>query len=181
VSQVFEGGPADKAGLKTGDVIVELGGKPVKSPTELQNTVAWTVPGAKVDVVVIRDGARKSLKVTVEKRASQPEMAAAQPGKDGGRADIKDLGIEVSAVTPEAAQRFGYRPGQGVLVTGVDSSGLGGMAGLRPGMLILQAGGQKVATVAELREALGKADLAKGVPLLVRQGTSQMFMLLKKR
>jgi S1-C subfamily serine protease len=48
-------------------------------------------------------------------------------------------------------------------------------------MLILQAGGQKVATVTELREALGKADLAKGVPLLVRQGTSQMFILLKKR
>jgi serine protease Do len=181
VSQVFEGGPADKAGIKTGDVIVELGGKPVKSPSELQNTVAWTAPGTKVDVVVIRGGARRSLKVTVEKRASQPEMAAAQPGKEEGRADLKDLGIEVSAVTPEAARVFGYRPGQGVLITGVDSTGLGGMAGLRPGMLILQAGGQKVATVTELREALGKADLAKGVPLLVRQGTSQMFILLKKR
>jgi serine protease Do len=181
VSQVFEGGPADKAGLKTGDVIVELGGKPVKSPSDLQNTVAWTAPGAKVDVTVIRGGVRKSLKVTVEKRAGQPEIASAQPRKEEGRADLKDLGIEVSAVTPEAAQRFGYRPGQGVLITGVDSGGLGGTAGLRPGMLILQAGGQKVATVAELREALGKADLAKGVPLLVRQGTSQMFILLKKR
>ncbi len=94
---------------------------------------------------------------------------------------MKDLGIEVSAVTPDAARVFGYRPGQGVLITAVDSSGLGGMAGLRPGMLILQAAGQKVATVTELREALAKADLAKGVPLLVRQGSSQMFMLLKKR
>ncbi|MCX5684772.1 MAG: Do family serine endopeptidase, partial [Planctomycetota bacterium] len=68
VSQIMEGGPADKGGLKAGDVVVEYAGKPVKTPGELQNTVAWTAPGTKAEIVVVRDGKRQTLTVTVEKR-----------------------------------------------------------------------------------------------------------------
>ena len=116
--------------------------------------------------------------MTVEKRPDQPEAVAAAPGAPAG---FKDLGIEVSAVTPEAAKQFGYQAGQGVLITDVDAGGPGSAAGLRPGMLILQVAGQKVASVAALREAIGKADAAKGIPMLVRAGDRQMFVLLKKR
>ena len=178
VSQIFEGGPADKAGIKAGDAIIELNGKPVKTPSELQNTVAWLAPGAKTDVVILRDGKRQTLKVTVDKRPEQPEALAAAPGAP---ANLKDLGIEVGPVTPEAEQRYGYKRGQGVLITDVDPSGTGAVAGLRPGMLILQAAGQKVTSIAELREALGKADPAKGLPLLVRAGDRQMYVLIRKR
>jgi serine protease Do len=178
VSQVMEGGPAEKAGLKAGDVITEFGGKAVKTPDELQNTVAWTAPGTRADMVVLRDGKRQTLKVTVDKRPEQPEALAAAPGAPS---NLKDLGIDVSAVTPEAAKEYGYTPGQGVLVTGVDPAGLGAAVGLRPGMLIIQAAGQKVGTVAALREALSKADAAKGIPMLVRAGDRQMFVLIKKR
>jgi len=71
--------------------------------------------------------------------------------------------------------------GQGVLITGVDPAGIGAMAGLRPGMLILQAANRKVASVAELKEALAKVDLAVGIPLLVRSGNAQTYIVLKKR
>jgi serine protease Do len=178
VSQVMEGGPAEKAGLKAGDVILEFAGKPVKTPSELQNSVAWGEPGTKADVVILRGGKRQTLKVTIDKRPEQPEALAAAPGPP---ANLKDIGIEVGNVTPEAAQRFGYKPGQGVLITGVEAGGLGAMAGLRSGMLILQAAGRKVTSVAELREAMSKADVAKGIPMLVRAGDRQMFVLLKKR
>jgi len=177
VSQALEGGPAEKAGLKTGDVIVEFGGKPVKSPDELQTAVAWTAPGTKVDVVVMRDGKRVDLKVTVEKRAAGVEMAAAP----GAPSALKDLGIQVSGITPDAIQKYGYKPGQGVLITKVDPGGLGDMAGLKAGMLILKVGDQAVKSVAELETAMGKVDLAKGVPLLVRSGQNQIFVLLKKQ
>jgi serine protease Do len=180
VSQVFEGGPASKAGIKAGDVVLEYDGKPVKSPSELQNAVAWTKPGSKADVVVLRDGKRLTLKVTVETRAEHPEEAIAG-GEAGAPTNLKDLGIEVSNITPEAIQQYGYKPGQGVLITDVDAGGLGAVAGLRPGMLILQVAGQKVTTIAEVREAVSKADLAKGVPMLVRSGDRQMFVLIKKR
>jgi len=178
VSQVMEGGPAEKAGLKAGDVILEFAGKPVKTPSELQNTVAWIAPGTKADVVVLRDGKRHSLKVAVETRPEQPEAMAAAPGAP---ANLKALGIEVSNVTPEAAQKYGYKSGQGVLITNVEAGGLGALAGLRPGMLILQVDRQKVSNVAELREIMAKADIAKGIPMLVRVGDRQMFILLKKR
>jgi serine protease Do len=178
VSRVFEGGPADKAGLKAGDVIVELSGKPVKAPYELQNAVAWTAPGKTIDLVVLRGGKRMELKATVEKRSPQAEVAAGRPGAP---LDLKDLGIKVSNVTPEAAQRYGYKPGQGVLIASVDPGGLGAQAGIRAGMLILKLGEQTVTNVGELESALGKADLAKGIPLLVRLGENQIFVLLKKR
>jgi serine protease Do len=178
VTQVFEGGPADKAGIKAGDVVVEFNGKAVKTPGELQNAVAWIPPEAKVPVVVLRDGKRETLTATIEKRGEQAEEAKAQPGTPS---EIKDLGIQVSGVTPEAQARFGYKPGQGVLITGVEPGSLAGMAGLREGMLILQIARQKVTSVREFKEAMKKADLAKGVPMLVRAADRQMFVLLKKQ
>ncbi len=181
ISQVFEAGPAGKAGIKVGDVVLEYNGKAVKAPAELQNTVAWTAPGTKADVVILRDGKRQTLKVTVEKRTEQTVEAAAGAAEPGAPATLKDLGLEVSNLTAEIAERYGYKTGQGVLITDVDAGGLGSAAGLQRGMLILQAAGQKVTNVAELKSVLAKADLAKGVPMLVRAGDRQMFVLLKKR
>jgi len=179
VSQVLEDGPAAKAGLKTGDVVVEYAGKAVKGPSELQEAVAFTAPDTKVDVVVLREGKRETLKVTVQKRSEQEvEETAGQPP---GPTELKELGIEVSNLTAERAQRLGYKLGQGVLITGVDPAGLGAMGGLKPGMLLLQAANRKVTSVAELKDALAKADLAVGIPLLVRAGNVQTYIVLKKR
>jgi serine protease Do len=178
VSQVMEGGPAEKAGLKVEDVILEFAGKAVKTPSELQNAVAWSAPGTKAGLVILRGGKRQTLKLTIDTRPEQPESLAAAPGAP---ANLKELGIEVSNVTPEAAQQYGYKAGQGVLITGVEAGGLGATAGLRSGMLIIQVAGHKVTSVAELREAMSKADVAKGIPMLVRAGDRQMFVLLKKR
>jgi serine protease Do len=179
ISQVFEDGPAGKAGLRVGDVVVEFDGKPVKGPADLQGAVAWTPPGTRIDITVMRDGQRKALTVTVEKR-SEPaveEAAAPAPGPTG----IKELGIEASGVTPETAQRFGYKPGQGVLITAVEPGGMAALNGLRAGMLILEINHQRVASPTDLKAALAKADLAKGVPVLIRSGNTQTFVLLKKR
>ena len=179
VSQVFGGGPADKAGIKAGDVVVEFNGKPVKDPNELQSAVAWTDPGTSAEVVVLRDGKRKTLQIKVETRADQPEILA--QAKPEAPAAIEDLGIEVSGVTDEAAERFGYEPGQGVLVMDVDPQGLAYRAGIREGMLILQVAGKKVGSVTDLKATLKTTDLARGVPLLVRAGDRQMFILMKQR
>jgi len=179
VSQVFDDGPAGKAGVKVGDVILEFNGKRVTNSAELQSAVAWTDPGARADVVIVRDGKRRTLKVKVEKRSDQPQVVAR--ARPGAPAEIDDLGLEVSGVTGEAADRYGYERGQGVLITSADAGGIGSRAGLRGGMLILQVAGKKVTTVAQLKAALAKADLAKGIPMLVRHGDRQMFILIKKR
>ena len=179
VGQVFKDGPADKAGIQAGDIIVEYAGKPVKDVTELRTVVAWTEPDTEVEVVLVRDKVRQTVTVAIKRRPEQPEAMLGGPA--AGPAQFQELGIEVSDVTPEAAQRFGYAEGQGVLITSVDPRGLAARAGLQAGMLIVQAGRQPVRSVAEFKEVMAKADLARGVPFLVRAGDRQVFVLLKKR
>ena len=178
ISQVFGGGPAAKAGLKAGDVVLEYNGKPVKASYDLQSAVAWTAPGTSATLTIVRDGKRMTLKVEVEERPSRPELAKAE--RSGGQTELKELGLQVSAVTPEAAQRYGYRAGQGVLITEVEPGSPAGIAGLKRGMLIVEVAGQKAASVAEFRQAVRKADLARGIPMLVRTGDRQTFIVLKK-
>ena len=177
VSQVFDGGPAGKGGVKAGNVVIDYNGKHVKTPLELQTAVAWTDPGKSADVTVVRNGKEERLKVTVEKRSEHPEALAhaAVP------AEVKDLGIQVGPVTPEAAERFGYKVGQGVLITKVTPSGLGAQSLLEEGMLIIQANRKEIHSVADFTEAMKGVDLAKGVPLLVRMGNNQIFVLIKKQ
>jgi serine protease Do len=178
ISQVFEGGPAAKAGLKAGDVVLEYNGKPVKASYDLQSAVAWTKPGTQGTLAVLRDGKRMTLKVEVEERPSQPALARAEKG---GPTEFKDLGIQVSNLTPAEAKRYGYARDQGVLIADVDPGSLAAAGGLRRGMLILEVARQKVASVAEFRAAMKKADLAKGIPFLVRAGDRETFIVLRKR
>ena len=177
VNQVFADGPAGKAGMETGDVIVEYGKKPVSDVVDLRTRVAWTAPDTTVEVVVLRGGERKTLSLKISRRSEAPEAQGMQPAQPQ---ELETLGLKVGPVTPEAAKQFGYEAGQGVLITDVDPTGPAGRAGLEAGMLVLRVAGKKVATVAEFKETIKGADLAKGIPMLVRARDRQMFILLKK-
>jgi len=181
VSQVFDDTPAAEAGIRPGDLVLEFNGKKVSDPSELQSAVAWTKPGTEAKVVLIRDGKRKTVTVEIARRPEREEIARARTGTGGGPAQLEELGLQVSGVTPDAEKRYGYEPGQGVLITGVEPGSVASRAGLEEGMLILQAGGKDVESVADLEKVLEGVDLARGLPLLVRAGDRQLFVLLKKR
>ena len=184
ISQIFDDTPAAEGGIQAGDVVLEFDGKAVGAPSELQSAVAWTKPGTKAKVVLVRGGKRKTVTVEIATRPEREELARAATGGGTGRAgsaDLEELGLTVSGVTSEAEERYGYKPGQGVLVTDVASGSLASRAGLEEGMLILQAGGTDVTKVRDLEKVIEEADLSRGVPLLVRVGDRQMFMLLKKK
>jgi len=183
VSQIFDGTPAAEGGIQAGDVVLEFNGKAVGDPNELQSAVAWTKPGTKAKVLLVRGGKRKTVTVEITRRPERPETALARtPGGEGtASAKLEELGLQVSGVTAEAQERFGYKPGQGVLVTDVESGSLASRAGLEKGMLILQAGGKDVSKVSDLEKILEDVDLTRGLPLLVRAGDRQMFVLLKKK
>jgi len=181
VSQVFEDAPAAEGGIRAGDVVLEFNGKAVSDPSELQSTVAWTKPGTKAKVLLLRGGKRKTVAVEIARRPERPDRVRARSEGGGGPAQLEELGVQVSGVTPEAQQRYGYKPGQGVLITGVEAGSVASRAGLEKGMLILQAGGQDVGSVRDLEKVLKEADLSRGLPLLVRAGDRQLFVLLKKQ
>jgi serine protease Do len=173
VAQVNKDSPAEKAGLKTGDVIIKYRGKAVADTRELRNAVAATAPGTKADLVVVRDGKEKTFTVTVGKLTPET-MAAAESGK---ASTLEKFGLTVQPLTPELADEFGYKDEKGVLITDVDPDSPAGAANLQRGDLIVEANRQAVTTVSDLRDALAKSK--DSALLLVKRKDASLFVVLR--
>lgn len=174
VAQVNKDSPAEKAGIKTGDVIIRYRGKAVADTRELRNAVAATAPGTKADVTIIRDGKERTLTVTVGKLT--PEVAAAEPGKGGS---LEQFGLTVQPLTPELAEQFGYKDEKGVLITEVDPDSPAGAANLQRGDLIVEANRQPVSSIKELRDALAQSE--DTALLLIKRQDASLFVVLKAK
>ena len=175
IGDVVEESPADKAGLKTGDIVVEYNGKPVGKAAQLRNAVAATAPESDVELVVFRDGKRKTLEVTVGLLEGQ--VAAA-----GGTERAQDLGMTVKTLTPELAREAGVDEDQkGVMVARVEPGGLAARAGVRSQDVIVAVGGLSIADVADFRKAMDEQDLEEGVRLQVKREGMRRFVFLKNR
>jgi Do/DeqQ family serine protease len=159
VSQVVEGSPADKAGIRTGDVITSVNGQPVKSNSELRNTIGLLRVGDKVDIGLVRDG--KPVKVTAVIADTSAELT-------GGPATIHKS-FEGAALTdaPDAG---------GALVKSVEAGSAAAQAGLRTDDVIVGANRGKVANLHELRE---RAKGAAVLVLEVRRGNTVLLIPLK--
>ena len=139
VSDVEPGSPAHKAGLKRGDLIVQLNGKPVRSTARLRNLVAAAGAGASARLELFRDGRRTSLAVHLAELPARLGGGMGQPGAGQGQ-PAAALGLQVDSVQdPALRQKFNIpsRLKYGVAVVAVDPSGAGAQAGLQPGDVIL--------------------------------------------
>jgi serine protease Do len=174
VAQVNKDTPAEKAGLKAGDVIVKYQGKPVADTRELRNAVAATAPGTKAELTVIRDGYEKTLTVTVGKLT--PEKLASA---DTGGSSLEKFGLTVQPLTPELAEQFGYKDDKGVLISEVASGSPAERANLQRGDLIVETNRQPVTSVDELRDALAKSE--DSVLLLIKRKEASLFVVLRAR
>jgi len=177
IGDVSEDGPAAKAGLKAGDIIVAVDGKPVGTVDRLRSRVADTSPGSKVKLEVFRDGESREIDVKVGQMQADEE-AAANPLSGGG--PKLDVGMTVRDLTPALAQERGYEAGaKGAFVTEVEPMGAAAKAGIRPGDLIVEVQGEAVANARQLRKALGDHRDLEGVRLIVRSGELQRFAFLE--
>jgi len=161
VAEVTPGSPAAKAGFKTGDLITSYDGKKLEEHGGLPSLVAATPVGSSVPVEVLRDGASKTLRVTVAKLADDEVRESSAPGK-------ARWGLALRALTPEERAERGVEEGQGVLVTAVEPASPADDAGLHAGDIVLQANRKPVDSLEALREAVGKVEEGKHVLLLVR-------------
>jgi serine protease Do len=173
ISEVTPNSPAEKAGLKTGDIIVELNGHPVKEVGQLRNAVALAAPGTKVNLLVIRNGSRKAITVTLGKLDSG-KVARVGAGGTGSK-----LGLTVQNLTPDLARQFGYKDRTGVVVTHVAPASPAASAGIAPGTLIAQVGQHPVHTVAEFQKQVAAAMENGSVLLLVEQEGHARFVVLR--
>ncbi|HEX7055119.1 MAG TPA: DegQ family serine endoprotease [Burkholderiales bacterium] len=167
VSTVESGGPADKAGLKPGDVILSFNGKPVERSSELPPMVAATKPGTKAQMEIWRGGKKQTLGIVVGELENE-QVAAAKPQKGG---DSK-LGLAVRPLSAEEKKELGVA--SGLIVE--DAVGPAARAGIRPGDVITSVNGAPVKSVEDLRKLVSKAKDA--VALLVRRGDQSIFVPL---
>ncbi|MCB1914414.1 MAG: DegQ family serine endoprotease [Rhodocyclaceae bacterium] len=165
VTQVEKDSPADRAGLRSGDVILELDGSPVARSAELPPKVAAMTPGSDAVLTVWRDGKRIRLEVEVG-RLESPAIAGATPGD----ADQGRLGLALRPLTDDERRRSGVE--EGLLV--LEVAGPASRAGIRPGDVVLALNGRAVDGVAALKKLLDGAG--KHVALLVQRNDARIFV-----
>ncbi len=175
ISQVNKGSPAEKAGMKAGDVVVRFNGRAVNAAAQLRNLVAATTPGSDANIVVIRNGNEKTLKVTIGKMSAE-SIASTKPSRKV-ESQLANLGLTVQTLTADMARQLGVEEGAGVLITDVEDGSPAAMAELQAGDVILEADHQPVSNVAELQSILIKDK--EQILLLVRRKSGSIFLVLR--
>jgi serine protease Do len=164
VTQVFEGDPADKAGIKVNDIILFVDDIGVSTGRELSAMIANTPVGHKTKLDLVRDGKKKTLTVTLAKRDDDQEMVADQSR------DTDELGIEVTDMDSDIARRFGIDAKEnGVLVTDVKDGSLAQEADVRPGDIVKEINRTVVKDRKDFVGLMKKNQDGKTVQLLVKR------------
>jgi serine protease Do len=172
VASVVPGGPAEKAGIEPGDVIVAVDGDDVAQMKELTRRIAAMAPDARAEFEVIRNGERRKIDVRIGRTPSEPRRVRA----DAGANPEGSLGLALREITPEVRERFGIGDEvQGAVVAGVDPESGAAEKGLRPGDVIVAVGRTPVASVDEaMREIERQKSAQRGSVLLrvIREGSA---------
>ena len=174
IIQVTPDSPADKAGLKHNDVVLEIDGEPVESAGAFRNNIAMLKPGSQAKLVVWRDGKRKTLTVKLGKRPPAEELDDTLPTDT-----IEELGFTVETLTDELAERYGYEGESGVLVRDVEPGSQAARVHIVRGTLIKEVNLQEVKNTKEFNEAIKKAKKKGSVLLLVKRGRYPFSVILK--
>ena len=171
ITDITPKSPAEKAGLKQGDIILEYNGKPIKSMQTFRNDIALMTPGTTINLKVYRKGQTLNMPVTLMASAEN----ASAPGAIGTR-----LGIDVENLSPEMGKQLGYTKGEeGVVIVKIKPGTPAANAGLRPGYLIVAVNHKKISNLNDYNEAITEASKNKRVLLLVRQGNMTRFYSIR--
>jgi serine protease Do len=172
VADVVKDGPASKAGIEVGDVIIKFDGKDVEESTDLPLMVAREPIGKSVPVVVLRNGEETNIDLDIAEMEDEEVQIA--------KGEAEAFGLTVQTLTPEIAESLGLpRDQSGVLVSGVASSGPAADAGLRRGDVILEVNRKPVPNIDVYSKEVAAAEGGKSVLLLVRRGENTVFLALK--
>ncbi|KGS31282.1 peptidase Do family protein [Burkholderia pseudomallei MSHR7343] len=177
VSSVEPGGPADKAGLQPGDIILKFNGRPVEAASDLPRMVGDTKPGAKATVTVWRKGQSRDLPITIAEfpadKAAKADSRQAPQQKPRSSA----LGLTVSDLSPEQLKTLKLR--NGVQIDAVD--GPASRAGLQRGDIVLRVGDVDITSAKQFVDVTSKLDPQRAVAVLVRRGENTQFIPIRPR
>lgn len=172
VADVTAGSPAERAGIKMWDVIVEYAGKPIKDSSDLAFMLARSHVGSRVSIKVLRDQKEVPLTVTIAE-LKEEAVVAPRPERE------KDFGLTVQNVTPEIARTLGLKRAQGVVITAVERGSPADDAGLRRGDVILEIDRKTVRNLSEYRQAIAGLKKGESALFLVQRGQTTTFVPLR--
>ena len=176
VNNVDKEGPAQKAGVEAGDIILRFDGKPIDRASDLPRFVGGTKPGSTVNMTVYRKGNQRELPITVVELPA--ERIASARGQDAPKptAAANVLGLAVTDIAADKLKELGLRGG--VQVEGAE--GLAAASGVRTGDLILQLNNADVQNTRQFSEAVAKLDAKRDVAVLVRRGEAARFVIIRR-
>ena len=178
VVDVYPGGPAAAAGLRSGDRVTTINGRPVDSYLQLLRKISLLAPGTLVRMGVQRGTAAREFTARVAERPSRPTPASSSSGSLDSPGDLDRLGLSVSDLDSESASRVGARSPFGAWVVQVVPNGPAARAGVRLGDVVVEAAGQRVASVESFRSALAERSAGSRLTLEVeRQGKPKRLVL----
>ena len=179
IEGVEPGSPAEKAGLKGGDVITSVNGKAIKTGNDLVNPIATAPIGSKVKLTYIRDRAQKEATATVEDRTRVFPNAAGRLGDQPGETAPPEFGLHVEELTPDRGHRIGMEGQKGVLVTEVDPATFADDLGFTRGDVIAEVNREAVHSVSDYRKAVSKLKAREEVvfKVLRRQDSDRILTL----
>ena len=175
VGEVFEGNPADKAGIKPKDVIIEVDSDKIEDCRDLSQKIAEIRVGKKITVKVVRGGKEHTFRVEIDKRTEGKESLALQQPKEE-----TDLGMTVSALTRELARRLNISETEGVVVVGVEQDGPADKADVQEGDLILEIDHKPIKTLEDYQSQIKKVKKGETISLLIKRKRAFLALNMTK-
>ena len=164
IGEVFEGDPADKAGIKPKDVVIEVDGDKIEDSRDLSQKIAEIRVGDKITIKVVRGGKELTFRVDIAKRTEDKEsLALKQPMEE------TDLGMAVSTLTRELARRFNISETEGVVVVSVEQDGPADKAEVQKGDLILEIDHKPIKTLDDYQSQIEKVKKGETISLLIKR------------
>lgn len=179
VTSVVSGGPAERAGIKRGDVITAINKQPVVDNNSLRNLVAGLGPGANVEVTALRNGTDQKFQVALAELPDRPRPETEEGSSGGTGTGNEKFGLTLQPLTPQMASRYGLDENDmGLLVTKVDPSSNAANAGIRQGDLIQEVNRQPVRTFAEFNTAVQRSG-SRPALILIKRRDQVTFVTLR--
>jgi serine protease Do len=172
VSEIFPGDPADKAGIRTKDIILDVNGQKIEASRELTRIIAGFHVGEKVKIKVLRDGKEKLFTVKIAKREQEKIASHSIPNKEQ-----EAFGIRVSNLTPQIARELNLQGTEGVVVTGVQPNSQGGDKGIKTRDIIKEINHQSINTVDDYENAIRKVKKGDTVSMFIKRANSGFFVI----
>jgi serine protease Do len=178
VGDVTSDGPADKAGIRRGDILTKFDGTDLENSTQLRMLVAQKKPGSIVSMTLLREGKEMEVKVKLGERPNERGGQTPAPAEPEEQSYQK-LGLSVQDLTPDIAEQLGYKNEKGVLIADVASGSAAEDAGLARGDLIKEVNRIPVSTVKEFSAVMNKLKSGESAAFLLRRGQNTFFLAVQ--